>query len=71
MPTGKTEPTVTLERPTGATPIPQGQPLDKAENSRGAKVLTEQAKGVSDSKDIKRADTIPEMECKTLIELIS
>lgn len=32
--------------------------------------LTEQAKGGSDSKDIKRAVPIPERECMTLIELV-
>lgn len=37
--TGKTEPTVTRKRPTGATPTPKGQPLDKAENSRGARLM--------------------------------
>jgi len=35
MPTGETLQTVTRKRPPGAFPIPKGQPLDKAENSRG------------------------------------
>lgn len=43
--------------------------MNKAESGMGAKVLTEQAKGVSDSKDVKCADSIPERECMTLTEL--
>jgi len=37
--TGKTALTVTIKIPTGATPNPQGQPLDKAENSRGVRLM--------------------------------
>ncbi len=35
--TGKTASTVTRKRPTGSTPIPKGQPYDKAENRLGRK----------------------------------